>query len=66
MELRNWKYHPYYVNIIQGNIFNDEKGRFEDGKAVSTSSVLGLQSINGKTYAITRNSKYELIGEECK
>lgn len=51
-ELRNLR--------LQGQIYDDEKGRFPDGAEVSTSTI---QELNLKeNYAMTRNTKY-ILGE---
>lgn len=48
---------------ISGVIYDDEKGRFEDGKEISTSMIHELNLNEG--YAQTRNTKYTL-GEPDK
>lgn len=43
---------------LYGNIYNDEKGRFNDGTPISTSSIQKLDIENN--VAQTRNTTYQL------
>lgn len=68
--LENWKivYKPASLGVekafyLVGEIYNDEKGRFVDGKWVRTSLVERMDTEKG--YARTMNTKYEL-GKESK
>ena len=47
-----------HKKYLYGEIYDDEQGRFEDGKQVSTSSIQELNLDEG--YAMTRNTKYIL------
>lgn len=60
MELRNWKIHQHPTGPYQlaGNIYNDTKGRFNDGDYVVTSQIKSIDFENG--VAQTRNTKYIL------
>ena len=53
--------HPKFRNkYLCGNIYDDEKGRFADGKQVYTSSI---QKLNlDERYVQTRNTRY-ILGE---
>lgn len=58
--LRNWvvleRSDGHYV--LEGNIYNDAKGRFKDGVEIQTSRLL---SINFMTHvAVTKNTEYYL------
>ena len=58
MRLENW-----YVlgNVIVGDIYEDEKGRFPDGLNVHTSTVQNMRDDFKQGDVInTRNSTYEL------
>jgi hypothetical protein len=50
-------------NHLYGEIFSDEKNRFEGGTSVKTSSVEEIDEVTG--FAQTRNTRYEL-GEKLK
>ena len=49
--------------VAQGCIFNDEKGRFEDGTYIHTSSIVKEFEEDEKHFIETKNSVYELRGE---
>ena len=58
--LRNWviRERSDGCYVLEGNIYNDAKGRFKDGARVTTSHLL---SINFITHiAVTRNTEYYL------
>ncbi len=46
------------INVIIGDIYDDEQQRFEDGKAIRTSGIVELNL--EENYAQTRNTKYIL------
>jgi len=57
MTLEDWYIHPVLPGRIEGKIFNDVKGRFNDGDEIMTSRVWKIE--NG--YAFTKyGSKYKL------
>ena len=58
--LKNWTVETYWDGnvVIRGEIYNDEKGRFEDGTKIRTSRVLFIDFEN--RVARTRNSIYNL------
>lgn len=43
-----------------GEIFNDSRGRFEDGVLVTTSYVVSVEMIEGFMYIQTRNTLYRV------
>ena len=57
-ELRDWTLVPAYGGgiVAKGRIYNDKKGRFEDGEYIHTSVV---ESVEGNIVR-TKNSVYEL------
>lgn len=58
-ELRDWYKVPYLNGAIyRGRVYNDRKGRFNDGELVSTSYML---AVDGDILQ-TRNSRYKLVG----
>ncbi len=58
--LRNWVVFPRSdgAYVLEGEIYNDARGRFADGASVTTSRLL---SINFITHiAVTKNTEYYL------
>lgn len=56
-ELREWREEKVFgVRVLIGKIYNDSKGRFEDGTVVRTSAVSKIAD----NVAYTRNSVYKL------
>lgn len=64
--LENWR---VYGNVIYGEIYDDELGRFEDGSPVSTSHLLPMSmqvsSPKEGVEVFTRNTTY-LLGKPYK
>lgn len=60
MVLQNWFFEqtPRGSYVITGNIYGDEKGRFEDGTIIHTSKLESVDFLNG--IAKTLNSTYHL------
>lgn len=57
-ELRHWQLAPYWGgDLALGYIYNDAKGRFDDGTFVRTSKVV---SVDGNILT-TRNTRYLLV-----
>jgi hypothetical protein len=57
--LENWTIIRVHNGIVlHGEIHDDEKGRFKDGKNIRTSLVVGLNE--EENYAQTKNTKYIL------
>lgn len=65
--LENWSivgdFNPYQapecrVRQLNGEIYDDEMGRFEDGRRIISSRIMELDIINN--FAQTRNTKYIL------
>ena len=59
-ELKDWSIVKRYGNdvVIIGKVYNDIKGRFNDGEEIVTSRVLQADFVNGVIE--TRNSVYHL------
>ena len=58
--LRNWVVLPRSdgAYVLEGEIYNDARGRFKDGSEIKTSRLL---SINFMTHvAVTKNTEYYL------
>lgn len=54
----------YYGNIhLAGNIFDDQRKRFDDGQRVITSQVINLSFVPLGIIAHTRNTRYLIIGD---
>ena len=60
MELRDWNIEHHYSGsvILNGKIYNDEKGRFRDGTFVRTPRLRSVDFEKG--VAKTKNSTYLL------
>ena len=57
--LKNWYVEMYYGRVtIVGKVYNDIKGRFDDGTEIRTSQVLKADFVNGVVE--TKNSVYHL------
>lgn len=57
--LKNWTIEKCGNSVIvYGDVYNDIKGRFEDGDHIHTSKVLNADFVNGVIE--TRNSVYHL------
>lgn len=58
-ELHNWTIVKAYQGglVAQGYIYNDSKGRFDDGGSIITSLVQGLEG----EVLVTRNTRYLLV-----
>jgi dUTP pyrophosphatase len=56
----NWEIDTtsYLTPVIWGNVIDDNKCRFPDGKRIHTSTIMGLEEEN---ILVTKNSRYKLI-----
>lgn len=56
------KLENYFIagNMAWGEVYNDGKGRFADGTHIRTSLIQEIYEEDGKTFAKTMNSVYEL------
>ena len=59
--LRNWSIHKTWDGcyILVGNIYNDSKGRFDDGTEVRTSALRSIDFVLGVAY--TEHTRYILV-----
>lgn len=57
-------FNPFSKRAIDGHIYGDTAGRFSDGTDITTSAVDKIVSEEGKFYAVTMNSAYEI--PECE
>ena len=67
MKLKNWftEKHNNHV-VLYGDVYGDESNNFEDGTSVRTSYVNDVAEEDGKIFATTRNSTYELDGSDLQ
>lgn len=58
--LENWKWSNNYKGSLEGNIFDDSKGRFRDDDYVHTSEIVECNLVENTGFVKTLNSYYTL------
>lgn len=58
-ELQDWTINKSYYGglVARGAVYNDSKGRFNDGEYINTSTIMGVDG----DILITRNTRYKLV-----
>ena len=62
-ELRDQSYHKY-GNYLIGRVYNDVKGRWNDGKLIRTSSARAIYRYELLDIVVTQNSTYLLYHDQ--
>lgn len=63
-ELRNWHYNEGW-NVFTGDIYDDTKGRWEDGTHIHTSTVVERIDDGERELIVTRNSVYVIYPDKA-